>query len=100
MLMIKQTKAMYIILYITKELGRIPVRTAFTLFETLVKPITEYGLEVWGLYCSNHALEKFQLRFLKIILEVRSNSSNLMTYGDTGRLPLKLSFACEKDQIH
>ena len=78
---------MYSILYSTKELGRIPVRTAFTLFDTLVKSIIEYGLEIWGLYCSNHALEKLHLRFLKIILGVKSNSSNLITYGDTGRFP-------------
>ena len=69
--------------------------TTFTLFDTLVKPIIEYGVEIWGLYCSNHALEKFHLRFQKIILGVKSNSSNLMTYGDMRRLPLKLSFACK-----
>ena len=63
------------LLYSTKELGRIPVHTAFTLFDTIVKPIIEYGIEIWGLYCSNHcsnhALEKLHLRFLKIILGVK-----------------------------
>ena len=47
--------------YIT-TLGRLPVRTSLTQFDSLVKPILEYGSEIWGTSGSLDCLEKVQLR--------------------------------------
>ena len=83
-------KAVFKILRDTKHIGATPPNVALQLFDSLVLPILEYGSEVW--FCNKEILdiEKVQNKFLKIMLGVRNNTSNLATYGECGRFPLLL----------
>lgn len=61
----------------------------FSLFDTCVGSILNYGCEVWG----NHSardIEKIHLEFIKNVLCVRKNTNTSMVYFETGRLPLKI----------
>lgn len=65
------------------------VETMFSLFDTYVSSILNYGCEVWG----NHSardIEKIHLEFIKNVLCVRKNTNTSMVYFETGRLPLKI----------
>ena len=83
-------RAMFKILKDTRHIGMIPPEVAFQLFDALVLPILEYSSEVWFTNKEIPEIEKVQLKYLKIILGVHSNTSNLATYGETGRYPLLL----------
>ena len=87
----KASKAMYTIVHSTNELGKLPIRTGIKLFDTVVKPIIEYGSELWSVYKGCNIMEKVHIKFLKMLLGVKSNTSNLMVYGDLGRFPLQLT---------
>ena len=91
----KASKAMYTIVHSTNELGKLPIRTGIKLFDTVVKPIIEYGSELWSVYKGCNIMEKVHIKFLKMLLGVKSNTSNLMVYGDLGRFPLQLSYQCK-----
>ena len=54
----------------------------------MVTPILEYGSELFHGKCD--MLEKVQLKYLKIMLGVKQNTSNLAVYGETGHSPLML----------
>ena len=89
------------------------VKSLFTLFDSLVKPVLLYGCQVitpnspLALYLAKPSTytsssetflkrialdpyEKFHLRFLKWCLSVHSKASNVGCWGDTGRYPLTL----------
>ena len=57
------------------------------LFDSIALPILIYGSEIWGFYKSND-IEKAHMRFLKQILGVRKQASNIAVYGELGRFPL------------
>ena len=46
-----------------------------------------YGSEIWG-FCRSDDIEKVNLKFLKKILGVRKQTSNVAVYGELGRFPL------------
>ena len=46
-----------------------------------------YGSEIWGFHKAND-VEKVHVRFLKQILGVRLQTSNITVYGELGRFPL------------
>ena len=46
-----------------------------------------YGSEIWGFYKSND-IEKVHIRFLKQLLGVHKQTSNIAVYGELGRFPL------------
>ena len=76
------------------------------LFEKMVLPIALYNCEVWGtsflpinvknnaFFDSNcyskHIMEKLQTKFMKMILGVNQNTSNLMTLSEVGQYPIIL----------
>ena len=73
-------------------------KIAEKLFDTLVKPIVLYNLEVWGAYSKGDfgswdksPAEKVHIRFCKIYLGVNSKCSNDACRADLGRMPLKLT---------
>ena len=84
--------------------SNINIKSAVHLFDTLVKPITTYGCEVWGPFITNdkllqsetenyeafhtHKFEKINLRFCKSILGVHRKATNAAILGDLGRYPL------------
>ena len=57
------------------------------LFDSMIMPILNYGAEVWGLHKAPD-IEKVYLKFLKQILNVRSQTTNAAVYGELGRIPL------------
>ena len=91
----KASKSAHGIFGYSKVLGRLPVRTSFALFDSLVKPIIEYGSEIWGAKGNFESIEKVHLRFIKTILGVKLNTSTLMCYGDCGRFPMQLAIQCK-----
>ena len=60
----KASKSAHGIFGYSKVLGRLPVRTSFALFDSLVKPIIEYGSEIWGAKGNFESIEKVHLRFI------------------------------------
>lgn len=57
------------------------------LFDSLVKPVLEYGNEIWGCYPAEE-LEIVHRRFCKFALGVPRTATNLACYGELGRTPL------------
>ena len=57
------------------------------LFDALVQPILMYGCEIWGFHKAND-IERVHVKFLKQILGVRRQTSNIAVYGELGRVPL------------
>jgi hypothetical protein len=83
-------KAMFAVLKRTNKIGRLTPKVYLQLFDSFIMPILEYGSEVWYRGVDIMQIERVQLRFLKMILGVRCNTSTLALYGDTGRFPLSL----------
>ena len=57
------------------------------LFDALVQPILMYGCEIWGFHKADD-IERVHVKFLKQILGVRRQTSNIAVYGELGRVPL------------
>lgn len=55
----------------------------------MIAPILLYGCEVWGIE-NVEMIDKFQLKFLKLILRLKQSTPNCMIYGDLGILPLSV----------
>ena len=59
------------------------------LFDALVRPVLEYGNEIWGCYPAEE-LEVVHKRFCKFALGVPRSATNLACYGELGRTPLMI----------
>ena len=70
--------------------NRLSFRLLMRLFDSHVLPILDYGCEVWFKGSEIKDLEYVQLWFIKTSLGIKTQSSNLITYGDSGRFPLLL----------
>ena len=57
------------------------------LFDSLVRPITEYASEVWAPSESDE-MEVLHRRFCKFALGLPTSTTNVAVYGDLGRVPL------------
>ena len=55
---------------------------------TLIKPILQYGSEVWG-FSNATILERVHLQVCKNILGVKRSTQNDFVYGELGRVDLK-----------
>ena len=85
------------------------IQTSINLYDHLIKPIVLYASEIWGIFMTNTArckknddvlferiyaeniADKSHKRFLKYILGVNKNASNLAVLSETGRYPLYIS---------
>ena len=74
----------------------IPKKLAILLFDMLICPILLYGCEVWEPYLDinydkwyDNPIEKVHTQFLKRLIGVNRNSSNVLMMGELGRLPLQ-----------
>jgi sialic acid synthase SpsE len=85
-------RAMFALIGKCKKLC-LPVDIQLQLFDALVKPILLYGSEVWG-YENIILLERLQLKFLKILLNVNRSTTNNMVYGELGCLPIGIYVKC------
>ena len=63
------------------------------LFDSLNKPVMNYGVEVWNYTISdnNDSLEIIHRKFCKFTLGVSTNSTNLAVYGELSHVPLSIS---------
>ena len=63
------------------------------LLDSLIKPVMNYGAEVWNYTISdnNDSLEIIHRKFSKFTLGISTNSTNLAVYGELGRVPLSIS---------
>jgi hypothetical protein len=68
---------------------KLDIKTKLSLFDSLVVPILLYGSEVWGIYNCKE-IDKLHLRFCKIVLGVRPQTSNAAVLGELGRFPLSV----------
>jgi hypothetical protein len=59
------------------------------LFNKTIKPILLYGCEIWG-FVNNQDIEKVQLKFLKMILNLKKSTPSYMIYGELGVKPLQI----------
>ena len=59
------------------------------LFESLAQPILMYGCKIWGFHNADD-IERVHVKFLKQILCVRRQTSNIAVYGEVGRVPLSV----------
>ena len=82
------TRAMFCLLKKARLL-LLPIDIQIEMFEKTVKPILLYGCEVIGTGNIN-VLEQVQLKFLKLILNLKKSTPNCMVYGETGVMPLKV----------
>jgi hypothetical protein len=53
----------------------------------MIAPILLYGCEVWGVEDVS-VVDKFQLKYLKIILQLKQSTPNVMIYEELGITPL------------
>ena len=67
----------------------LPVSIQLHLFNSMIVPILLYGCEVWGIE-KIQIIEQLQLRFCKLILNLKASTPNCMIYGETGLMPLEL----------
>ena len=70
--------------------NHVSFRPLIRLFDSHILPILDYGSEVWYKGSEIRDIEQVQLWFLKSSLGIKTQSSNLIVYGDTGRFPLLL----------
>ena len=59
------------------------------LFDSLVRPVLEYGCETWG-YVKAEEIEKARHKFIKFALGLPSTAADLAIYGEIGRTPLDI----------
>ena len=80
-------RAMYSLITKARKLD-LPIDIQLDLFDHLVTPILLYGCEVWG-FADLVEVEKLYLRFCKLILRIRTNTSSCMVYGEIGRCAMR-----------
>ena len=63
------------------------------LFDTLVTPVSEYGIELWG-FKSLKKLEKtnINVHLYKFVLRVKQSTAENFVYGELGRRPCQFRF--------
>ena len=80
-------RAIFNVKCIMQQFKELTPRLQILLFNTTVKPILEYGCEVWGA-CTAKPLDIVHIKFLKYVLGVRQNTPNQYVYGELGIYPL------------
>ena len=92
----KARKAEFAIYKKVKNLGHIPPGIKLFMFSSMVRPILTYSSDIWGIFKGGcKKVNGFHLRFVKKVLKVRINTSSLMSYGESGQLPISLD--CESN---
>ena len=65
------------------------IETKLQLFDSIVTPILLYGSEVWGFENISN-VEKIQIRFYNLLLGLNGSVSNVVTFGELGKFPLRV----------
>ena len=87
----KGMKASFATMKKYSSLGRLMPQVALHLFDTCVLPILMYGCEIWSGSTESKPIERQQLKYLKLMLGVKSSTCNLAIYGETGRFPIYIN---------
>ena len=82
------TRAVYSLLKKVRTL-LLSIDMRIEMLEKTIQPILLYGCEIWG-YGNIDILEQFQLKFLKLVLNLKKSISTCIILGETGVLPLKV----------
>ena len=81
-------KAIFCVKRKIQTIGALPPHVMFYIFETMIRPITTYGSDVWGCKVKNiSCIDKELLEFSKRILRVKTTTCNTIVYGECGHLP-------------
>ena len=86
-------KAMFGLIRKCKRLA-LPLDIQLDLFEKCIVPILLYGCEVWS-HENLDICERMQLRFFKIILNLRKTTPTCMVLGELGIFPVSLDAKCK-----
>ena len=84
--------AMYSLIKKSRSL-MLPKDLQIELFEKMVQPILLYGSEVWG-FANLDVLERVVLKYLKLILNMKTSTPNFIVYGETGVYPIYIDIYC------
>ena len=90
--LVNQAERMYSLIRKSRSL-LLPLDLQIELYENMVKPILLYGSEVCG-FGNLDVLERSVLKFLKLILHMKSSTPNFMVYGETGVYPIYIDIYC------
>ena len=69
------------------DIGVLPPHIMFYIFDTIVRPITTYGSDVWGCNLDLHYTENVFLDFIKYVLRVKATTCTTIIYGEWVHLP-------------
>jgi hypothetical protein len=86
----KALKASLATLKKVSSVGYVNPKVGMHLFDTCVLPILDYASEIWYNGKQSDKIERAHLRFLKLILGVKSSTCTIALYGETGRFPVVL----------
>jgi len=68
----------------------LPLNIQIHLFESMICPILLYGSEIRG--CEHFdGITQFQLKYLKMLLNCKSCTPNVMEFGELGVYPIELA---------
>ena len=84
----KGTKAMYEVLK-KDRLHNLSIQCQLDIFYETVKPILLYGCETCG-FGKNDIIERVHLKFCKLLLHVKTSTTNVMVYEELGRYPIDI----------
>ena len=86
------SRAMFSLIKKSRRLG-LDFDVQLQLFDGLILPIMLYGCEVWG-FKKVEILEKLQLQYCTILLNMKKCTPNVMVLGELGRLPIECYVNC------
>ena len=88
----KAKKAIYAARKMAREAvgNQLPLDLYFKIFDTQIRPILDFGCEVWSNGVAQPAIEKVHTDFIKQTLGLKQQTPHLALYGETGRYPLVL----------
>ena len=74
-----------------KSIGNLPPVHMFHLYESMIEPILLYGSDLWGAssVCTKD-INKIYLWFIRIVLNIKATTSNIITTGESGIIPPKV----------
>ena len=88
----KASRAMFGLISKSRNLN-LPLDIQLSLFDSIVKPVMLYGSEIWGPQNCNLA-DKLQIRYLKLIMDLKKRTPTIMVRGETGSYPISIDITC------
>ena len=81
-----------------KFLGKIPPSQWFHIYESMIEPILTYGSDLWGAFSTcTEDINKIYLWFIRLVLSVKTTTSNKITMGEAGIIPPRIK--CHENVI-